>query len=126
MNSKEYLGRVLEGGKSSSKWMPEYIPWLYPGTLNVLLFEPMPDIIWYEEVDTDYDGVCRIARCKFNGVDAFVVNPPEVDINPPRYLVEIGHTHKLRDLFDLKNEDVVSIIFELAEGKNESPKEEGL
>ena len=122
MNSKEYLGRIIEGGKSSSKWMPGSIPWLYPGTLNVLLTEPMPDIYWFDEIDTNYEGVCRIARCKFNGVDAFVINPPEVDINPPRYLVEIGHEKQLRGLFNLSNDDIVSIVFELAGGSNDSDR----
>jgi CTP-dependent riboflavin kinase len=113
MYSKEYLGTVEEGGKSSAKWMPQYIPWLFPGTLNVRMRQPIPEIFWSEEKNTHYGEPCRIARCKINNIDAFIINPPEVSIVPPQYLAEIAHKSKLRDMLSLKNGDTVSIVFDI-------------
>jgi CTP-dependent riboflavin kinase len=109
MKEKTYLGAVEEGGKSSTKWMPQYIPQLFPGTLNVRLQEQLPDIHWEEEIDTHYGEVCRIAKCKINNVNAYIINPPEVFIEPPQYLAEIGHEEKLREKLDLKDGDLVVI-----------------
>lgn len=113
MYSQEYFGTVEEGGKSSTKWMPTYIPWLFPGTLNVRLADPLPEMVWIEERDTHYGEPYRIARCKINGIDAFIINPPEVSILPPKYLAEIAHESKLRDMLSIENGDTVSIVFDI-------------
>jgi CTP-dependent riboflavin kinase len=113
MYSKKYLGKVEDGGKSSTKWMPQYIPWLFPGTLNIRLKELVPEILWLEERNTHYNDSCRIAKCKINKINAFLINPPEVSPTAPTYLAEIGHQDKLRDILNLKNGDFVSIIFDI-------------
>jgi CTP-dependent riboflavin kinase len=110
---KEYIGIVEDGGKSSTKWMPVYIPWLFPGTMNVRMDEQIPEIAWYEEIKTHYEQPCRIARCKINGMNAYLINPPEISTDPPQYLAEVGHEEKLRDKLNLKNGDRVSIWFDV-------------
>ena len=109
MKEKTYLGTVEDGGKSSTKWMPQYIPRLFPGTLNVRLEDQLPNIAWEEEIDTHYGDVCRIAKCKINNLDAYIINPPEVSIDPPKYLAEIAHEEKLREKLGLKDGDFVVI-----------------
>jgi CTP-dependent riboflavin kinase len=112
MNNRTFTGIVENGGKSSTKWMPQYIEWLYPGTLNIRLSEPMPEIKWFEEIETHFGQPCRIAKCKINNIDAFLINPPEVSIAYPQYLAEIGHELKLRDLLNIEDGQEVEIIFD--------------
>ena len=109
--SRKYRGTVSSGGKSSSKWMPIYLPGLHPGTVNIQMDEPIPEIDWEKEIETHYEQPCRIARCKINNVDAFLINPPEVGIDPPRYLAELGSELILRNIFKLHDGSRVSIKF---------------
>ena len=109
--SKKYFGTVESGGKSSTKWMPKYIPWLMPGTVNVKMDTEIPEIFWEQELETQYEQPCRIARCKINGMKAYLINPPEVGIDPPRYLAEIGSKIKLRDVLKLYDGSRVAIRF---------------
>jgi CTP-dependent riboflavin kinase len=109
--SKKHFGTVASGSKYSSKWMPKYIPWLYVGTLNVKMDSVIPEIVWEQEIETHYGQPCRIARCKINGVNAFLINPPEVGIDPPRYLAEIGSKFGLRNVLNLKDGSRVVIRF---------------
>ena len=109
--SKKYWGLVSSGSGDSSTWMPTYIPWLRPGTLNVKMEVQIPEIAWEKEIETHYEEPCRISRCKINGINAFLINPPKVGINPPRYLAEIGSDVKLRDVLKLNNGSRVSIEF---------------
>jgi CTP-dependent riboflavin kinase len=109
--SKKYEGTVESGGKYSSQWMPTYLPLLHPGTVNIRMNFPIPEIAWEKEIQTHYEQPCRIARCKINNVDAFLINPPEVGIDPPRYLAEVGSKLVLRDLLKLNDGSKVFIKF---------------
>jgi CTP-dependent riboflavin kinase len=109
--SKKYWGTVESGGKSSSKWMPRYIPWLHPGTVNIRMDSQIPEIVWEQEIETHYEQPCRIAKCRINNVDAFLISPPEVGIDPPKYLAEVGSRLVLRNIFKLHDGSRVSIKF---------------
>ena len=109
--SKKYLGTVASGSKNSSRWMPKYLPWLRPGTVNVNMDAPIPELAWEQEIETHYEQPCRIARCKINNIDAVLINPPEVGIDPPRYLAEIGGKVRFRDIFKLHDGSRVKIRF---------------
>ena len=109
--SKKYWGIVSSGSGSSSTWMPKYFPWLRPGTLNVKIETEIPEINWESQIETHYGQPCRVARCKINGINAFLINPPEVGIDPPRYLAEIGSKLKLRDVLKLGNGSRVNVRF---------------
>jgi CTP-dependent riboflavin kinase len=112
-----YQGTVISGGGSSSRWMPEYVPNLYPGTLNIkLLNNPKPKIIWHTYIKTtywreDWHNI-RIANCKINAVNAYIISPPRAEskIDDP-YLIEIGSEIKLRDRFNLSDGSLVKIEF---------------
>jgi CTP-dependent riboflavin kinase len=91
--------------------MPKYMPWLSPGTVNVRMDDTVPEIVWEQELETHYGQPCRIARCKINNIDAFLINPPEVGIDPPRYLAEIGSKLALRNILRLRDGSRVSIRF---------------
>lgn len=109
--SKKYWGTVSSGSQNSTKWMPQYLSKFVPGTLNVKMDSPLPKIAWEQEIETHYEEVCRIARCKINGVNAYLINPPKVGIDPPRYLAEIGSKNRLRSLLKLRDGDRVSLRF---------------
>jgi CTP-dependent riboflavin kinase len=109
--SKRYWGTVSSGSQNSTKWMPSHFPHLFPGTVNIKLDIPMPKIAWEQELETHYEGPCRIARCKINGTKAYLINPPNVGIDPPRYLAEVGSEIKLRNLLKLKDGSRVAIRF---------------
>jgi CTP-dependent riboflavin kinase len=109
--SKKYWGTVSSGSGDSSNWMPKYIPWLRPGTLNVHMEAVIPEIAWEKEIETHYGKPCRISRCKINGVNAFLINPPEIDMDPSWSLAEVGSNFGLRDVLRLDNGSRVSIQF---------------
>jgi CTP-dependent riboflavin kinase len=115
--SKKYFGTVVSGTQNSSKWMPKYLPWLRPGTVNVKMDAQIPEISWEQEIETHYEQPCRIARCKINNVDAFLINPPEVGIDPPRYLAEIGSKFGLRNMLKLRDGSRVVIRFWISKPK---------
>jgi len=110
-------GICFKGSGESSQWMPKYIPWLYPGTLNIKLQVPKPKIQWEQIIDNHYSKErpdrchdIKIAKCKINNEDAFVVLPPCAKEHK-KLNVEIGATFKIRDKFDLKDGDEVEIEF---------------
>ena len=102
-------GAVYAGFGQSSQWMPMYVPWLYPGTLNIGLVSKKPIIHYFTTIDTHFGRPCKIARCKINGVDAFIIFPPMAKDNRGR--IEIGSEFNLRDKFSLTNGDIVEIEF---------------
>lgn len=110
--SVKIKGTVMSGGGESSKWMPVYIPWLYPGTLNVQLDEKKPSIKYFQSVPTHYKEGTRsahIANCRINGVDAFIVFPPLAKNRKRR--IELGATFSIRERFDLKDGDQIIVEF---------------
>lgn len=110
-------GICFKGSGESSQWMPKYIPWLFPGTLNVKLEMPKPTINWEEFIDNHYAEVrpdrchqIKIAKCKVNGEDAFIVLPPCAK-EKKKLNVELGATFKIRDKFNLQDGDQVEVEF---------------
>jgi riboflavin kinase len=87
-----------------------FIP--FPGTLNVLLEEPLPEhhqaikIEGFEEEGQTF-GECRCYRIKVNGIDAAAVRP-ERSRHPPD-LIEVIAPVRLREL-GLEEGDPVEII----------------
>lgn len=112
MKSVSLQGKVIDGIGASTKWMPKYLPHMYPGTLNVQLTEvKWNNIIWEQEVSTHYGKPAKYSRCQINGIDAYVVMPPLFNPKKTPYLIELGHEKKLRDLLGLNNGDVVTVTF---------------
>jgi CTP-dependent riboflavin kinase len=113
----KYQGIVTSGSGSSSRWMPDYLPTLYPGTLNIkLLDKPKPEIKWHTYIKTDHwrgdwQNI-RIADCKINNLKAYLISPPRAEskVDNP-YFIEIGLEIKLRDHFNLVNGSIVEIEF---------------
>lgn len=102
-------GIVKSGSGESSQWMPTYIPWLFPGTVNLKLERKKPSTVWTKIIDTHYGKPCKTAPCKINGIDAFIVFPPLGKENKGK--LEVGATFKIRDRFNLKDGDSVEIEF---------------
>lgn len=102
-------GIVKKGSGDSSQWMPTYIPWLFPGTLNLRLQGKKPPLIWTQIIETAYGNPCKIAPCKINGYDAFIILPPMV--RETRSKIEVGATFKIRKKFNLQDGDEVTIEF---------------
>jgi len=102
-------GIVNSGRGESSQWMPKYIPWLVPGTVNLRLQGKKPPITYTKIIDTHYGKPCKTAPCKVNGEDAFIVWPPLGKENKGK--VEIGATFKIREKFNLENGDIIEIEF---------------
>jgi len=102
-------GIIKTGSGESSYWMPTYIPWLFPGTVNIKLYGKKPPIVWEQLIDTHYGKPCKISTCKINGVDAFIIFPPLGKEHKGK--IEIGAIFKIRDKFNLKDNDVVEIEF---------------
>jgi CTP-dependent riboflavin kinase len=123
--SREYWGVVQDGLGESSDWMPECLPELYPGTLNVKLdeiinFTKEPRVKWFKKFNFQYKENKKknlkkttgyVANCQINGVDAFLVNPPRVLLNQEGPLAEIGANFGLRDRLEIKNGDRVCLRF---------------
>ena len=103
-----YEGIVCSGAGKSSKWMWKYFPDLYPGTVNVKLERDKPTTINYKEIETEY-GICGVARCRFNGMNAYIILPPRATLG--NGYVEIGHQGSLRDRFNLFDGSKVEIQF---------------
>lgn len=102
-------GTIKSGSGESSQWMPQYIPWLFPGTVNVKLQGKRPAINYTRLIDTHYGKPCKTAPCKVNGIDAFIVFPPLAKEHKGK--IEIGATFKIRDKFNLKDGDQIEIEF---------------
>lgn len=102
-------GIVKTGRGESSQWMPIYLSWLVPGTLNLKLQGKISTIKWTKIIDTHYGKPCKICPCKINGVDAFLIHPPLGKENKSK--VEIGAVFKIRKKFNLQDNDIVEIEF---------------
>lgn len=102
-------GIIKSGSGESSQWMPKYLPWLFPGTVNIKLQGKHPAINYTNIIETDYGKPCKTAPCKVNGADAFIVFPPLAKEHKGK--IEIGATFKIRDKFNLKDEDQLEIEF---------------
>lgn len=103
-------GTVGKGLGSSAKWMPDYISWLYPGTLNVILEEKCPAIKWHTEIKTHWRKPIKLANCLINGIEATIILPPLANTKKRPNLLEVGATVKLRDELKLSTGDTVEII----------------
>jgi CTP-dependent riboflavin kinase len=104
-------GTVSKGLGQSSDWMPEYLPNLYPGTLNINLIESMPKISWHTYIDTHWNKPIKIADCLINNFPAKIILPPLANTKRRPKLVEIASEIKLRDKLNLKNNDLVEVTF---------------
>jgi hypothetical protein len=102
-------GTVQSGQGESSQWMPDYIPWLIPGTLNIRLYEKRPPIEYFESINTHYGKPCKIAKCKINNVEAFIILAPLGKEHKGK--VEIGAKFNIRERFNLFDGDEVIINF---------------
>jgi len=102
-------GTVKQGSGESSQWMTTYIPWLFPGTVNLKLEGKKPPTVWTEIIETHYGKPCKIAPCKINELDAFIIFPPLGKEHKGK--VEIGATFKIRDKFNLADGDQVIVEF---------------
>lgn len=112
-------GVVVSGVGGSTKWMPSYLPELFPGTLNIKLDSPIVNIVWEEQYyHKDFERYFYKRNCKINGISAYLILPPLCTSkshltkmkNPS--LIEVGHEKKLRDLLLLKTGDRVVIEYE--------------
>lgn len=102
-------GIIKSGSGESSQWMPTYIPWLFPGTVNLKLQGKKPPTVWTTIINTHYGKPCKISPCKINGFDAFIVFPPLGKEHKGK--LEVGATFKIRDRFNLKDGDSIEVEF---------------
>jgi|AntDeeMinimDraft_6_1070357.scaffolds.fasta_scaffold05858_3 CTP-dependent riboflavin kinase len=109
-------GRVWKGKGASSLWMPEYLPDLFPGTLNIKMHDIVPVIQWKTETyHEEYKRNFYMHPCTINDVSAWIIVPPlstsrdnENGLRSER-LLEIAHPEKLRQLLSLQDKDTVTI-----------------
>ncbi len=107
-------GTIKKGYNASSKWMPKYIDWLFPGTLNVELQEDKPEIKYFKSIDTEFNYPVKIAKCKINNELAYIILTPlgpKSNIGGLPRFVEISATFNIREKFNLKDGDSVIIQF---------------
>jgi CTP-dependent riboflavin kinase len=83
-------------------------PFLFPGTLNIKLSKNKPFVVYTHEILIKR-GVCKVAECKINNLDAFIILPPTATLDSS--YVEIGYKENLRNLLNLKDGDQVIIEF---------------
>jgi CTP-dependent riboflavin kinase len=114
----ELSGIVSEGSKSSSSWMPDLIPSLFPGTLNIVLENYRPDINYHTYIPVNNnplwnyeDCFIKIGSCLINSVEAFIIMPPNYKYLKKKYLLEVGHEKNLRKYLNLNTGDVVNVKF---------------
>lgn len=112
-------GVVVDGVGGSTKWMPDYLSELFPGTLNIKLDSPIVNIVWEEHYyHKEVNRFFYKRNCKINDTLAYLILPPLCTSkshltkmkNPS--LIEVGHEKKLRDLLLLKTGDRVIIKYE--------------
>lgn len=108
--SKKIEGYICSGGKFSSKWMPELVPWLYPGTLNIKLKKNKPKIIYTEIITAKNECPVELSPCKINGYDGFIVFR-----NTFTWIkgdeIEVVAKFSIREKFNLKDGDSLEIEF---------------
>ena len=102
-------GTVKKGSGESSQWMLTYIPRLFPGTLNLRLQSKKPLIYYTEIIETNYGHPCKIAPCKINNEDAFIIFPPLGKEHKGK--IEIGATFNIRKRFNLEDGNQVIVQF---------------
>jgi CTP-dependent riboflavin kinase len=116
MECMKIEGVVVSGRGSSSRWMPTYLPNLYPGTLNIKLKSPKPNIIWETIIKVDHWRgdwkEIKLSKCLINDLEAYIVSPPRADFKPAKpFFLEIAAREKLRDKFNLTDHSTVEITF---------------
>ena len=111
-------GKIIDGTGNSNRWMPELLPNLYPGTLNILLENYRPDIEWHTDItvntiknNNETNTVIRLGNCLINNFPVFIVKTPIFKYIKRKNWIEIAHTERLRELLNLKNNDEVTITF---------------
>lgn len=108
-------GKIIDGTNNSNIWFPQFLPNLYPGTLNVILNSYRPDIEWHTDITISEgkykDKKIRIANCKINNLPALIIKPPQFKYLKRYNWVEIGHADRLRDILNLDNGTEVDITF---------------
>lgn len=108
--SRKIEGHVCSGGRFSSKWMPEHVPWLYPGTLNIKLKENKPKIIYTQVITPKNECSIKLSPCKINGYDGFIIFRETFDWNKANE-IEVVSKFSIRDKFNLKDGDSLEIEF---------------
>ena len=112
-------GIIVSGKQGSTKWMPEYLPNLFPGTLNVHLYQPITKINWSEQFyHQTFQRYFLKHPCKINNTRAFLIVPPlctsKTNLSRMKNpnLAEIAHAQKLREMLNLSTGDEVEIEIE--------------
>ena len=124
------IGQVKSGKNDFSFWMNKLSSYytaktgiiFFPGTLNVHLIDckyyfPQNCLRLEKE---EYDGIVSISmtKCRFMGENAYILRT-DSDIEkygyPPEQILEIAANLKLRDKFNLRDGDIVSV--EVDEGE---------
>ena len=103
------IGSAKRGANCSTKWMPKYLPWLFPGTLNLLLRQNQPKINWHTYVETEFGNPVKVADCLINNEPAFIVFPPRAIYHPRK--IEIGAKFKIREKYNLADGDSIEVTF---------------
>ena len=111
IKDKYHFGKVVDGIGNSSKWMPLYLPNLFPGTLNIEMIDSLPEIHWHTLINTHWGKPIKISDCFINDIKVNIILPPLANQKKRPRLIELGYTKKIRNFLDLKNEDIVKITY---------------
>lgn len=102
-------GKVINGAGSSATWMPDYLPQLYPGTLNLWMDEVPPNLEWHTEVETHFGPPVRLANIRVNGFQVYAVQAPLAKRGTQS--LEVASFIRLRDFLKLENGDRVNVVY---------------
>lgn len=122
-------GKIATGRNSSSKNLKKKnvdvkiaeqmrFPELYPGTLNIELYQP------YSSIRQEFDGFIepseyndkewiKLKRCHFNGLDCIIVHPQDHDrVGTFKNRIELMSSHNLRKSLSLSDGNEVEVQVE--------------
>lgn len=102
-------GTVINGAGSSATWFPDYLPQLYPGTLNLWMDEVPPPLEWHTEIETHFGPPVRLANVRVNGFQVYVVEAPLAERGTQS--LEVASFIRLRDFLKLGNGDRVNVVY---------------
>lgn len=102
-------GRVEKGMGNSCRWMPQYFPDLFPGTLNIRLDSLRPAIGWKRTIDTHYGKPAQLTPAKLNGFPVQILRPPLADIENNPFTVEVAAEVNLRETLGLEDGDRIEL-----------------
>jgi CTP-dependent riboflavin kinase len=102
-------GKVIDGAGNSSNWMPDYLPRLYPGTLNLWMDEVPPLLEWHTTIETHFGPPVRLANVRVNGFQVYAVECPLAERNTQS--LEVASFIRLRDFLKLETGDRVNVIY---------------